>query len=49
MIEKVEIDQTKYARGYEKYEAGTPPIVQVIGLGSSYDFLNLETCAILIF
>ena len=40
MIDKVEIDQTEYARGYEKFEAGTPPIVQVIGLGSSYDFLN---------
>ena len=40
MIDKVEIEQTKYASGYEKYEAGTPPIVQVIGLGSSFDFLN---------
>lgn len=40
MIEKVEIDETTYASGPQKYEAGTPPIVQVIGLGSSYDFLN---------
>ena len=40
MIDRVEIDQTKFAKGYEKYEAGTPPIVQVIGLGSSFDFLN---------
>ena len=25
---------------YSKFEAGTPPIVQVIGLGSSIDFVN---------
>ena len=45
MIDKVEIYETKYARGFQKYEAGTPPIVQVIGLGASIDFLdqyNLE-------
>ena len=40
MIDKVEINQTSYATGFQKYEAGTPPIVQVIGLGSSIDFLN---------
>lgn len=45
MIEKVEINNTIFAKGYNKFEAGTPPIVQVIGLGSSIDFitsLNLE-------
>ena len=40
MIEKVEINNTIYASGYNKFEAGTPPIVQVIGLGSSVDFIN---------
>ncbi len=40
MIEKVEIDQTTFAKGFQKFEAGTPPIVQVIGLGASLDFLN---------
>ena len=40
MIDKVEIHETKYAKGFQKYEAGTPPIVQVIGLGASIDFLN---------
>tara|TARA_B100000700_G_C14665291_1_gene678259 strand:- start:34 stop:738 length:705 start_codon:yes stop_codon:yes gene_type:complete len=40
MIDKVEIYETKYARGFQKYEAGTPPIVQVIGLGASIDFLD---------
>jgi cysteine desulfurase/selenocysteine lyase len=40
MIEKVEIYQTTFAKGFQKFEAGTPPIVQVIGLGASLDFLN---------
>ena len=40
MIETVEIDSTTYASGYSKFEAGTPPIAQVIGLGSSIDFIN---------
>ena len=40
MIEKVEIDNTIFAKGYHKFEAGTPPIVQVIGLGASIDFIN---------
>tara|TARA_B100000965_G_C19587986_1_gene756671 strand:- start:795 stop:2000 length:1206 start_codon:yes stop_codon:yes gene_type:complete len=40
MIDKVDIDSTTYASGFQKFEAGTPPIVQVIGLGSSFDFLN---------
>jgi len=40
MIEKVEITDTKFAKGFNKFEAGTPPIAQVIGLGSSIDFVN---------
>ncbi|PPR45594.1 MAG: Cysteine desulfurase SufS [Alphaproteobacteria bacterium MarineAlpha5_Bin8] len=40
MIDKVEIDKTTYAQGFQKFEAGTPPIVQVIGLGQSIDFIN---------
>ena len=40
MIENVEIDYTKYAKGFHKFEAGTPPIAQVIGLGASIDFIN---------
>ena len=45
MIDVVEIDNTSFAKGYQKFEAGTPPIAPVIGLGSSIDFissLNLE-------
>ena len=40
MIDKVDIDKTTFARGFQKFEAGTPPIVQVIGLGASYDFIS---------
>ena len=40
MIEKVEIDTTEYAKGFHKFEAGTPPIAPVIGLGASIDFIN---------
>ena len=40
MIEKVNIDSTTYAKGFQKFEAGTPPIVQVIGLGASIEFIN---------
>ena len=40
MIDIVEIDNTSFAKGYQKFEAGTPPIAQVIGLGSSIDFVD---------
>jgi len=40
MIDQVEIDNTIFAKGYSKFEAGTPPIVQVVGLGSGIDFVN---------
>jgi len=40
MIDNVDIDKTTYATGYHKFEAGTPPIAQVIGLGSSIEFIN---------
>ena len=40
MIDVVDINQTTFAKGFHKFEAGTPPIAQVIGLGSSIDFVN---------
>ncbi len=40
MIHDVEIDKSTYAVGYEKFEAGTPPIAPVIGFSSSIDFMN---------
>ena len=45
MIDNVDFTKTTYAKGNQKFEAGTPPIAQVIGLGASYDFIsqfNLE-------
>ena len=43
MIKDVEINKSTYASGFEKFEAGTPPIAQVIGLSASLDFLkNLD-------
>jgi len=40
MIEKVDIDKTIFAKGFDKFEAGTPPIAEVIGLGASIDYIN---------
>ena len=40
MIDRVEINDTIFAKGYSKFEAGTPPIAQAIGLGASIDFIN---------
>jgi len=40
MIDQVNIDKTTFANGYQKFEAGTPPIAEVIGLSSSIDFVD---------
>ena len=40
MIKNVETDSSTYLEGFQKFEAGTPPIAQVIGLSSSIDFIN---------
>ena len=40
MIKNVDFNKTIFASGHQKFEAGTPPIVQVIGLGASYDFMS---------
>ncbi len=40
MIKNVETDSSTYLSGFQKFEAGTPPIAQVIGLSSSLDFIN---------
>lgn len=40
MIEEVSIDQTTYAKLPNKYEAGTPPISEVIGLGEAFRFIQ---------
>ena len=41
MIDNVDIQQTNYAKGFQKFEAGTPPIAEVIGLGASIEFVTL--------
>jgi len=40
MIKNVETDSSTYLDGFQKFEAGTPPIAEVIGLSSSLDFIN---------
>ena len=40
MIKNVETDSSTYLEGGQKFEAGTPPIAEVIGLSSSLDFIN---------
>ncbi|PRZ43740.1 cysteine desulfurase [Antricoccus suffuscus] len=40
MIEIVRMEGSTYAAPPHKFEAGTPPIVQIIGLGAALDYLN---------
>ena len=39
MIERVTVDGTRYLSGYRRFEAGTPPVAQAIGLGVALDWL----------
>ncbi len=39
MIERVTFDKTTYKDAPFRFEAGTPPIVEVIGLGAAVDYL----------
>lgn len=40
MIETVEKDRITYARPPHRFEAGTPPIIEAIGLGAALDWLS---------
>lgn len=40
MINRVTFEKTTYAKGHSKFEAGTPPIVQAIGLGAAIEYVN---------
>jgi cysteine desulfurase/selenocysteine lyase len=40
MIDTVSFEKTTWAAAPAKFEAGTPPIVQAIGLGAAIDYLN---------
>lgn len=39
MIERVTWEHTRYKEAPSRFEAGTPPIVEVIGLGAAVDYL----------
>lgn len=40
MIERVSFERTTYKEAPYKFEAGTPPIVEVIGLGAAIDYFQ---------
>jgi cysteine desulfurase/selenocysteine lyase len=40
MIKNVETDSSTYLDGFHKFEAGTPPIAQVVGFSSCINFIN---------
>ncbi len=40
MIERVTFAKTTFAKGHSKFEAGTPPIVEAIGLGAAINYVN---------
>ena len=40
MVETVSLDKVVYKKSPFKFEAGTPPIVEVVGLGKAIDFLQ---------
>jgi cysteine desulfurase/selenocysteine lyase len=39
MIETVTMERSTYAKAPHKFEAGTPPIVEAVGLGAAVDYL----------
>jgi len=39
MVERVSWEANSYASGYRRFEAGTPPIAQAIGLGAALDWM----------
>jgi cysteine desulfurase / selenocysteine lyase len=41
MIETVSMERSTYAPVPHKFEAGTPPIVEAVGLGAAVDYLSL--------
>ena len=40
MIETVTMERSTYARAPHRFEAGTPPIVEAVGLGAAVDYLT---------
>ena len=39
MIESVTVDRVTYGKPPHKFEAGTPPIVEAIGLGAALNYM----------
>jgi len=42
MVERVTAEETRYAAPPRRFEAGTPPIAEAIGLGAALDWLRLQ-------
>jgi cysteine desulfurase/selenocysteine lyase len=40
MIERVTVDSTRYLSGNRRFEAGTPPVAQAVGLGAALEWLT---------
>lgn len=40
MIEEVHFDRVTYGRSPQRFEAGTPQIIEAVGLGAAIDYLN---------
>ena len=40
MIETVTMERSTYAEPPHKFEAGTPPIAEAVGLGAALDYLT---------
>lgn len=40
MIQEVQIERSTYAAPPERFEAGTPPIAEVVGLGAALDYVG---------
>ena len=40
MIAEVHVDRSTYAMPPERFEAGTPPIAEVVGLGATLDYIG---------
>ena len=43
MIDQVSIESSTYQKPPLRFEAGTPPITEVIGLGAAIDYIDLDT------
>lgn len=44
MIDQVTMEESTFQRAPQKFEAGTPKIAQVIGLGAAIDYIEQQDC-----